>query len=62
MTAAEDNQLGSGEDSSPSVPGRPSREDIEALAYALWEARGCPEGSAEEDWFRAEQELIASQE
>jgi hypothetical protein len=27
--------------------------DIAALAYELWQARGCPEGSPEEDWFRA---------
>jgi hypothetical protein len=27
--------------------------DIAALAYELWEARGGPEGSPEEDWFRA---------
>lgn len=30
---------------------------IEALAYAYWEKRGCPEGCAEEDWFRAEETL-----
>jgi hypothetical protein len=41
--------------------GRSSFEDIEELAYALWEARGCPEGSAEEDWLQAERELSASQ-
>jgi hypothetical protein len=33
--------------------------DIAALAYQLWEARGCPMGSPDEDWYRAE-ELIAS--
>ena len=27
--------------------------DIAALAYELWQARGCPDGSSEEDWFRA---------
>lgn len=27
--------------------------DIAALAYQLWQDRGCPEGSAEEDWFQA---------
>lgn len=27
--------------------------DIEALAHELWEARGCPPGSPEEDWFEA---------
>jgi len=31
--------------------------DIAALAYELWQARGCPEGSAEEDWFHAAEEL-----
>jgi hypothetical protein len=33
-------------------------EDIARLAYSLWEARGCQDGSPEEDWFRAEQQLI----
>jgi len=32
-------------------------EDIPALAYKLWQARGCPEGSSQEDWFRAIEEL-----
>ncbi len=27
------------------------------LAYSYWEARGRPEGSSEDDWFRAEAEL-----
>jgi hypothetical protein len=35
-----------------------STADIARLAYSLWEARGCPGGSPEEDWFRAEQELL----
>jgi len=35
----------------------PSHEDIAALAYSYWEARGFQGGSPEEDWFRAEQEL-----
>ena len=30
---------------------------IAALAYAMWEKRGCPEGSGDEDWFNAEREL-----
>ena len=33
-------------------------EDIARLAYVLWEQRGCPEGSPEEDWLRAEQLLL----
>jgi len=31
--------------------------DIAALAHELWRARGCPEGSPEEDWFHAAEEL-----
>ena len=32
-------------------------EEIALLAYSYWQARGCPNGSPEEDWFRAEDEL-----
>lgn len=28
-------------------------DDIAALAYELWQARGCPGGSPHEDWFHA---------
>jgi hypothetical protein len=31
--------------------------DIAALAYELWQARGCPDGSPEEDWFQAAAQL-----
>jgi len=37
----------------------PNHDDIAALAYALWQERGCPIGSPEDDWFRAETELKA---
>jgi len=37
-------------------------EDISALAYTRWQARGCPDGSQEEDWFHAAQELRARAE
>ena len=30
---------------------------IAALAYALWQERGCPIGSPELDWFQAEEEV-----
>jgi Protein of unknown function (DUF2934) len=33
------------------------QEDIARLAYALWQQRGCPNGSAEFDWFAAEEKL-----
>jgi hypothetical protein len=38
-----------------------SAEDIPVLAYKLWQARGCPEGSPQEDWFRAVEELESRQ-
>jgi Protein of unknown function (DUF2934) len=31
--------------------------DIAALAHELWQARGCPDGSPEEDWYRAAEQL-----
>jgi hypothetical protein len=37
--------------------GPENQEEIAALAHALWQARGCPEGSPEEDWFQAKQAL-----
>ncbi len=49
--------------SDPSLPaGTPSHgelphEEIALLAYSYWESRQGEEGSAEEDWLRAEREL-----
>ena len=34
----------------------PDRKEVELLAYEIWEQRGRPIGSADEDWLRAEQE------
>jgi hypothetical protein len=34
-----------------------TEQDIAALAYSLWQGRGCPAGSQEEDWFPAEEKL-----
>jgi hypothetical protein len=31
--------------------------EIAALAYEHWMARGCPQGSSQEDWFRAAEDL-----
>ena len=38
-----------------SQPG--NQAEISALAYELWIQRGCPVGSPEVDWLRAEEEL-----
>ena len=35
----------------------PTNEQIAQRAFELWQSRGCPEGSAEEDWRQAEAEL-----
>jgi DUF2934 family protein len=35
-----------------------SHDAIARLAYSYWEARGRQDGSSEQDWFRAESELL----
>jgi hypothetical protein len=35
----------------------PDRQEIAELAYQYWQHRGCPNGSSDEDWYRAEQAL-----
>ena len=35
----------------------PSHEEIALLAERYWAERGWPQGSPEQDWLRAEQEL-----
>ena len=48
---------------SPDLSGQESEEysarhdEIASHAYRCWHERGCPEGSPEKDWHRAEQEL-----
>src|ERR1700690_269237 len=39
----------------------PEHRSIGELAYRLWQARGCPEGSAEQDWLDAEKQLQSAQ-
>jgi len=40
----------------------PTVAQIARRAHELWKERGCPEGTAEQDWFQAEQELKARNE
>jgi len=39
-------------------PAMPAREEIEQLARSYWAQRGYVDGYAEQDWLRAEQELM----
>ena len=41
-------------------PNGPLQDEIAVLAYSLWQARGCPEGTPDEDWFKAEEALRAN--
>lgn len=36
----------------------PEHDEIAQLAYELWVKRGRPEGSPDQDWLRAESELL----
>jgi Protein of unknown function (DUF2934) len=36
----------------------PTNEEIAVLAYSYWVTRGYQDGCPEEDWLRAEQELL----
>jgi Protein of unknown function (DUF2934) len=35
----------------------PNQQEIALRAFELWHAKGCPDGTAEENWFEAEAEL-----
>ena len=39
-----------------------NQQEIATLACEFWQRRGCPDGSPEEDWFRAERELQGRRE
>jgi hypothetical protein len=43
---------------SPLTDDAPGPHEISELAYELWVERGYPMGSPDEDWFRAEQQLL----
>jgi len=41
------------------TPSAVDMREVEERAYQSWIERGCPMGSPDEDWYRAERELIA---
>jgi hypothetical protein len=50
-------EVGVSEQNAEDAHNQSLQEQIATLAYALWHERGCPEGSPEEDWLKAEQEI-----
>ena len=36
---------------------QPTHEQIAAKAYEIWRSKGCPSGTAQEDWDQAERAL-----
>jgi hypothetical protein len=54
------NKPGSESKRKNSATAAPEPDQVAELAYTLWELRGCPIGSPEEDWFKAEQELAST--
>ena len=40
------------------LPRIPTTEEIAMLAYSYWQQRGYQGGSSEDDWYRAERELL----
>ena len=58
MAVETESTVDSREESVPAdSPGPFSQQQIADLAYEFWLDRGCPHGSPDEDWFRAEREL-----
>jgi hypothetical protein len=40
----------------------PDHDTVGKLAHELWQKRGCPVGSPQEDWFQAERALAGRKE
>lgn len=45
---------GASESAETAAPVSPTESEMAIVAYQLWLERGCPIGSDQEDWFRAE--------
>lgn len=39
------------------IPRQFTHEECSQRAYAIWQERGCPAGTAEADWLEAEEQL-----
>lgn len=57
MMASNATQMAPTPEEQPTPRTMATHEQIAALAHALWEARAYPEGSPEQDWYQAEQQL-----
>jgi hypothetical protein len=47
--------------SQPQTETEDTRQQIANLAYALWQERGRPVGTSEQDWIEAERQLLHSE-
>ena len=57
LTAQQEHQGPGTGQSAEGIAHEAKQHQIASLAYKLWQGRSCPEGSPEEDWFRASEEL-----
>jgi hypothetical protein len=48
-----------GENGHTTSPGSPTHDEVAVRAYEIWQAKGCPPGTADEDWEQAERQLAA---
>jgi Protein of unknown function (DUF2934) len=53
-------QIAKQQASEPVENAAPDPQGVAVRAYEMWLERGCPDGSPELDWYRAEQELSAA--
>jgi hypothetical protein len=58
MSKSATNAEGDGQSRLLGIVEVPERDEVAELAYQLWVKRGCPDGSADEDWLRAEEDLL----
>jgi hypothetical protein len=60
MSPVDETSRESLESSRPEDGDSNNHSEVAARAYQLWQERGCPIGSDQEDWFRAEAQLKSS--
>lgn len=57
LSAQSEHQGSRNEHGAQAIAHEATEQEIAARAYQLWQDRGCPDGSPEEDWLRAIEDL-----